>query len=443
MSSAPVYDRFPALRSRDFRLLWIGQSISVAGTQMQQAAILWHLHSLTGSAAALGLLGLWRLIAIATCSFAGGALADARDRRRILLVTQSLMGLTAVLLGLLTHYGRVTPAAIYILVASGAALAAFANPARQSLVPNLVPREHFTNAVSLTSISHQIAGIVGPTLAGMLIGYGNLAATYWANAASFLAVIGALLAIPSYPTQPNSEEQADRSLRAAFEGFRFIFRTPVLAWTMILDFVATFFSSASALLPIFAADILKVDARGYGALWAAESVGAMAAGWFMAMRPSVGRQGRTILWAVACYGGATIVFGASRWFWLTWVALCAVGASDTISTILRQTIRQLITPDYMRGRMTAANMVFVMGGPQLGNLEAGLVAELTSAPFSVITGGIGCIIAVGIVAKRSPELLAYSCDFRSDDAGSDSNAGTAAGPDEYDVCTPDSRAITQ
>jgi len=421
----PAYIRFPALRSRDFRLLWVGQTISVAGTQMQQAAILWHLHSLTGSAAALGMLGLSRLIAIAVCSFAGGALADTADRRRILIVTQSLMCLTAVILAGLTGAQRVTPPVIYGLVAAGSALASFANPARQALLPNLVPRENFTNAVSLTSISHQVAGIVGPTLAGILIGYGNLAATYWANALSFLAVIGALIAIPPYPIQTAGGERPDRSLRAAFDGFRFVFRTPVLAWTMVLDFLATFFSSASALLPIFAADILKVDARGYGALLAAESVGAMAAGGLMAMRPSARRQGRTILWAVLGYGVATVVFGLSRSFLLTWLALCAVGASDTVSTILRQTIRQLITPDRVRGRMTAVNMIFVMGGPQLGNLEAGLVAEWTSAPFSVVTGGIGCVIAVGFVAMRAPALRRYSADFGA--LASDRTSGAGHG----------------
>ncbi len=434
--------QFPALHSRDFRLLWIGQTISVAGTQMQQAAILWHVHSLTGSAAALGALGLYRLVAIAVCSFAGGALADAKDRRQILLMTQTLMCLTTVALATLTSFNRVTPAAIYALVAVGAAIASFANPARQSLVPNLVPREHFTNAVSLTSISHQVAGIVGPTMAGMLIGYGNLAWTYWANAASFLAVIGALLAIPAYPVTASGTTRADRSVRAALEGFRFVFRTPILAWTMILDFTATFFSSASALLPIFASEILKTDARGYGLLWAAESVGAMAAGSWMAIHPPARRQGRTILVAVLCYGIATVVFGLSRSFWLTCAALCVVGASDSISTILRHTIRQLITPDRVRGRMTAANMIFVMGGPQLGNAEAGFVAELTSAPFSVVSGGIGCVVAVGLVSALAPGLLAYSADFRG--SGPDRPTREGLGPDERESspCTPETRAIS-
>jgi len=376
---------------------------------MQNAAILWHLHSLTGSAAALGMLGLYRMVAIATCSFVGGAIADTADRRRVLIVTQTLMCLTAAALALLTATHRTTAATIYVVVALGATLASFANPARQALVPNLVPREHFGNAVSLTSISHQIAGIVGPTAAGILIGYGNLSATYWVNAASFTAVIGALVAMPPYPVDVGGEPPPDRSMRAALDGFRFVFRTPVLAWTMVLDFLATFFSSASALLPIFATQILRADARGYGALWAAESIGAMAAGGYMALRSPPRRQGLTILLAVACYGAATVLFGLSRWFWLTWLALCIVGGSDTVSTILRQTIRQLITPDRMRGRMTAVNMVFVMGGPQLGNLEAGVVADLTSAPFSVVTGGLGCILATAFIAARAGSLRRYEC----------------------------------
>ena len=433
MTAGPPPGPFPALRSRDFRMLWIGQSISVAGTQMQQAAILWHLHSLTGSAAALGMLGLYRLAAIAVCSFAGGTLADTRDRRSILLVTQTLMLAMAVTLALLTSSDRATPAAIYVLVAAGAALASFANPARQALVPNLVPREHFTNAVSLTSIAHQVAGIVGPTLAGMLIGYGNLAWAYW-------AVIGALIAIPPYPVVPTAAAGDDRSIRTAFEGFRFVFRTPILAWTMVLDFAATFFSSASALLPIFAADILQTDARGYGLLWAAESVGAVGAGAVMAVLPTSRRQGRTILLAVLCYGMATVVFGLSRSFWLTWLALCAVGASDTVSMILRHTIRQLITPDHVRGRMTATNMIFVQGGPQLGNAEAGFVAELTSAPFSVVSGGIGCILAVGVVAIKAPDLLKYSADFGEVTPGQSTAEGLACAHRETSPCTSQTRA---
>jgi hypothetical protein len=217
--------------------------------------------------------------------------------------------------------------------------------------------------------------------------------------------------MPPYPVDRRDECIPDRSVPAALEGFRFVFGTPVLAWTMVLDFLATFFSSASALLPIFATEILRLDARGYGALSAAESVGAIAAGAYLALRPLPRMHGRTILLAVLCYGTATIAFGLSRWFWLTWLALCIVGGSDAVSTILRHTMRQLVTPDRMRGRMTGVNMVFVMGGPQLGNLEAGLVANATSAPFSVVTGGIGCILATAIIAARAGSLRSYEADL--------------------------------
>jgi MFS family permease len=400
------------MRSRNFRLLWLGQGISGVGSMMQVWAINWQLYALTHHALALGLIGLFRVVPIVLFSLVGGTVADAWDRRRVMLATQTTLAMTAAALGLLTITHQMTAAHIYLLTVVGAAAMAFDNPARQALIPTLVPREDFASAIALNSIVFRTATIAGPMTAGLLIARGGLGDTYWINAASFLAVIAALIAMrlpagaPAGDAGPETEK-ARVSVSALTEGLRFVWRTPILVWTLSLDFLATFFSSANALLPIFARDILHVGARGYGVLAAAEAVGALGAGLLLSLGRPIARQGRAVLWAVVAYGLATVVFGASHLFWLSWLALAAVGVADSVSTVLRQTIRQLVTPDRLRGRMTSVNMIFFMGGPQLGELEAGLAATWLGAPWSVMAGGLGCLLTVALVAARAPLLRDY------------------------------------
>ena len=404
MSSETKDVPFIALQHRDFRLLWLGQLISQAGSAMQVLAINWHISVLTNyNPLALGLVGLSRFVPIIFFSLVGGALADARDRRKVMIVTQSAMAIFAAILGLLTDAGLQTVWPIYALNVLSAAAAAFDNPARQSLIPALVPREHLANALSLNSIMFDVATIVGPMLAGLLIGVRDVAIVYWLNAISFLAVIGALLIM--HPAQQEIKRTA--SVGSVLEGLRFVFRQPIVRSTMLLDFFATFFSSATQLLPIFAAQILQVGAGGYGLLTAAAAIGSLIAGSLMGFMTRIRRPGAVILWSVAIYGLATLMFGVSRSFVVSLLMLAATGASDTVSMILRQTIRQVVTPDELRGRMTSVNMIFFMGGPQLGEVEAGVVAALLGAPLSVITGGLGCLVAVAVTAWKVPTLRRF------------------------------------
>ena len=424
-ADAPLYARFPALRSRNYRLLWLGQGVSGVGSTMQVWAINWQLYALTHHALALGLIGLFRVVPIILFSLIGGTVADAWDRRKVMLATQTTLALVAAALGLLTVMHQMTAAHIYLLTVIGAAAMAFDNPARQALIPSLVPREDFASAIALNSIVFRTATIAGPMAAGLLIARGGLGDTYWINALSFMAVIAALLlmrmpAVASPPEAGPEPEKSRVSLEALTEGLRFVWQTPILVWTLSLDFLATFFSSANALLPIFARDILHAGARGYGVLAAAEAVGALGAGLALSLGRPIVRQGRVVLWAVVAYGLATVVFGASRLFWLSWLALAAVGVADSVSTVLRQTIRQLVTPDRLRGRMTSVNMIFFMGGPQLGELEAGLAATWLGSPWSVIAGGLGCLVTVALVAARAPLLR----DYRAPETG-DRKAGQA------------------
>lgn len=403
---------FTALRHRDFRLLWIGQLISVTGSQMQLAAINWHVFMLTRSPLALGGVGLVRVLPIVFCSLAGGVIADVLDRKRLMLASQGVMFISAVLLAVLTALGRDSLWAIYLLTAIASAAVAFDNPARQALLPTLVPAQDFPGAVSLGLVVFNSAIVVGPALAGQLLKVRGPALIYGVNAASFVAVIIALLMMRGGRRVETEGEVAEISFAALREGLRFVWRTPIIVQTMTLDFIATFFASATALLPIFAEEILKVGAGGFGWLAAAPGTGSVITGLLMARFGAPRKQGKIVLVSVAVFGAATVVFGLSRWFWLSLLMLAIVGASDTVSTVLRQTIRQMVTPNYLRGRMTSVNMIFFMGGPQLGELEAGLVASLFSsaavgARVSVVSGGLATILAAAVVAWRGRLLRGY------------------------------------
>ena len=405
---------FIALQHRNFRLLWTGQLISFSGSNMQTAAILWHVALLVEREhrpIALGMVGLVRLMPIVFFAIAGGTVADAADRRRVMFYTQATMCATAFTLALLTHLGLSHPWPIYSLAAVSAAANAFDNPARQSLIPMLVPREHLANAISLNAIIFQVASVAGPTAGGLVIATLGIEWVYAVNALTFICVIVALLMMRDLPSR-SARDAGDISVRAVREGLGFVFSSPIIRSTMLLDFFATFFSSATALLPIFAQDVLRVGAGGYGWLYAAPSVGAVLTSFVMVRSiERIERRGVVLIAAVCIYGLATILFGLSRSFWLTFLCLAVTGAADTVSMVLRNVIRQLGTPDHLRGRMVGINMVFVQGGPQLGELEAGAVGQLFGPRASVVTGGLGCLLATAWIAARTPALRRYRRSF--------------------------------
>jgi MFS family permease len=401
---------FAALRYRNFRLLWSGQLVSMAGSMMQNAAILWHVSLLVAPShrgVALGMVGLVRIVPIVVFSLISGVVADALDRRRLMLVTQTGMALCAVALAALEFSGVRLLWPVYMLAALSSVFGTFDGPARQSLTATLVPRDELPNAISLMTIMFQVASVVGPAVGGLVIATRGVAWCYAANALSFVCVIVAVLAMRDVPATP-AAERSPVSWAAAREGLSFVFRTPLIRSTMLLDFFATFFASATALLPMVATDLLHVGARGYGLLSAAPSVGAVVAGVVMApLANRIRRRGAVLLWAVVLYGLATVGFGLARDYLAAFFFLAATGATDTVSMVIRNVIRQLATPDTMRGRMTSVNMIFFMGGPQLGELEAGLVAQAFGVAASVVSGGIGCMLAVAWVASRTPVLRRY------------------------------------
>ena len=397
----------PALFHRRFRLLWLGMIISIAGTQMQTWALFWHIRDITDQPIALGGIGLARILPIIFFSLIGGAMADVVNRRRLLLVTQTAMALTALALAWLTIYGSIELWHIYLLTALQAVAVAFDSPSRQALVPNLVPARDLPNAFSMTSIAMQTGAIVGPALSGLVIAYWGQSTVYTINALSYMAVIIALMLMGPVAQRADPERRTSVSLASIREGIHFIINQPIILGTMLMDFFATFFSSANTLMPIVARDVLNVGAIQYGWLSAAQSVGAVLAALVVSQIERIRRQGVVFLSSVVVFGLATIVFGLARSFPVAMLTLMVVGAANSVSMIIRNTIRQLQTPDYIRGRMSGINQIFFMGGPQLGEVEAGVVAQIFSVPFAIITGGIGCLAAVAWISRRWPQLRAY------------------------------------
>lgn len=422
MSSPENTSRFAALQYRDFRLLWFGRLLSATGTQMQNIAISWQVFELlqgqlfeftafgrefawNASALGLGSLGLARAIPIAIFALIGGVLADSRDRRSLLIVTQSASAIFALTFTILTFSGLITIPLIYILSAGTAAAAAFTNPAQQSLVTNLVKEKHLANAISLNSILFQFGTIVGPGIAGFLIAQFDVGIIYLIDTISFGAVIVALLMMRYRGTGAISTKGF--GWQALVDGVKHTFGTKLIWSTMMLDFAATFFASARTMLPIIATDFLNVGVEGYGILATAQPVGALITGTILAWWNDIKRQGVLLLSAVVVYGLATALFGASTIFWLSYILFGLTGAADTVSMVIRGTLRQLLTPNELRGRMTSVNMVFFMGGPQLGELEAGLVAAAFGAPFAIITGGLATVFFTLVIAWRYPVLRNY------------------------------------
>ncbi|MBA4384561.1 MAG: MFS transporter, partial [Anaerolinea sp.] len=401
---------------RKFALLWAGLLISIAGTQMQIWSIYWHLRLLTDQPIAVSGVGIARLIPILLFALIGGLFADTFNRRAVMFVTQSFMLLCAFLLGWFTFLGNISIWTIYIISAISGIAVAFDSPSRQSLISNLVPREDLRSAFGLQSIASNTGAIIGPALSGLVIASLGLQWSYWINAFSFLAVIAALIMMGKVEKEAAPLEANEVRVKPKLDiagipvGIRFILKQPVILSSMLLDFFASFFSSANTLLPFVAQDILHVGAIGYGWLSAAQSVGSVTVAFILAQTNRIRRQGKLLLWGISLFGFATILFGISQNFVLTFGALILIGAGDAVSTVLRNTIRQLQTPDELRGRMISISQIFFAGGPRLGEVEAGLVAQAFGTPISIITGGIGCLISVVVVALKFPQLRKYNGD---------------------------------
>lgn len=402
--SSPVPDAsdpYGALRIRDFRLFLIGNVIATVGTQMQTVAIGWELYERTSSALALGGVGLAQFLPIALLTIPAGHVADRIDRRRLLMAAELLMVACGLGLALVSFTGASVVWVYALLLLTGTARA-FLSPAKDSLGPQLVPRELFANAATWRSSGFQLASVVGPALGGLLIGWlGRATMVYVVNAATALTYFVLLL-----PVRPRAFVRSTRgaTLHSILEGLRFVRDEKLLLATITLDLFAVLLGGAETLLPIFARDILHVGPRGLGWLLSAPPIGAFVMAFVLAHHGPLRRAGRALLLAVAGFGAATVAFGLSRSFALSLLMLALLGAFDNVSVVIRSTLVQVLTPDAMRGRIAAVNSLFVGTSNELGGFESGVVAAAIGPVGSVVLGGLGTLVVVIAIGATWPEI---------------------------------------
>jgi MFS family permease len=422
----PTSGRLAAFRYRDFRLFWISLFISNIGTWMQMTATNWLLYQLTNSPLQLGMNGLFRAIPSIALGVVSGTFADRYDRKRLMLVTQLILALITLGLGLLDHSGRVEAWQIYAFTFISATVGTFDGPARQALFPSLVPRAVLPNAVALNSLLWKGAALLGPTLGGIAISLLGTSGAFFANAASFMAVVVALLLMRT--TSPATEKRRN-FVHETRAGLSYILSQPVILALSVMEAASSVFGLDHAMLTILARDVFQVGAHGFGFLQSARGLGAVIGSTFfiaMGQRPA---QGRILLVSALLYGAGFAFFGLAPNFTLALILLAFVGVTDTIWSAARGTMIQLITPDRYRGRMMGIFQLSNRGLHPLGQMETGLVVPLVGAREATFLGGIFISLVTLITAWKVPELHRFRWDHLSHRAA---DGGAQAGDQELD-----------
>jgi MFS family permease len=429
-----AHDPYAAFRFGDFALFTAGNLLSITGRLMLAVAVEWEIYARTHSATALGLVGLAIAVPVVTLSLPAGHLADRISRKHIILVTQVLSALTSLALALVSwkhllippiaplrvgnralaavagiferhqstfHFDDASVPLIYLLLFIGASARTFGWAARSSFFPTLVPRDAFANAVTWNNSVFQIGSVVGPALSGLLVAYIGFPFVYLLDALCAFAFF--LLVFPIRRSKQVRDRCEANTWKSLIAGLRFVFGRKVILATITLDLFAVLLGGATALMPIFADQILHVGPVGLGWMRAMPAIGAFATALAVAHLPPMKHAGKTLLWCVSGFGIATILFGLSNVFWLSLGLLCLVGAFDSVSVIIRGSIVQLVTPDEMRGRVSSVNNIFIGTSNEFGAFESGLSAALFGPVVSVVAGGIGTILVVLGVALRWPE----------------------------------------
>ncbi len=409
-----AHDPYAAFGARDFRLYMIASLLVQVGTGAQSVAIGWEIYRRTDNALALGLTGLIQAVPMMLLTLPGGWLADIVSRR--ILIAISMVGSASASVGLaLTSLHQAPVSAMYLMLLLDATFIAIARPARVAILPLLVPREAFENATSWRISVQQISAVAGPAAGGFLAAV-STPLVYFAAAGTMVVFILFLALL-----RARQEKRAERalSLKAVMMGVRFAWQQRLLLTTISLDLFAVLLGGAVYLLPVYARDILAVGERGLGWLRGAPALGSLGMAILLAHLRPMRRAGRNLLLAVAGFGFATIVFGFSKSFWLSWAMLFLTGLFDNVSVVVRHTLQQLLTPDEMRGRVSAVTSIFIGSSNELGGFESGLVARLFSPVVSVVSGGIGTLCVVALTALASPSLRRF---------GSMASLRTAASP---------------
>jgi MFS family permease len=404
LDEAERHDPYAALRVRDFAFFLSGNVLSVIGMQMQSVAVGWEIYRRTGSAMALGWVGFAQVLPVLLLALPAGHVADRVSRKHILMVC---MGMLAVVSGGLAFLSATHGPlwAMYACLVLFGVTRAFQQPAKSALVPLIVPRERFANAVTWSTGGFHLASIVGPALAGGMIALTGREMHVYLLDASFAICFLVLLWSIRTPLQEKTD--SGLSLEALGVGLRFVYQTKVMFAALTLDMFGVLLGGSTALLPIYAKDILRVDATGFGWMRAMPAIGALLMSFALAHLPPIQKAGRVLLVSVSGFGAATIVFGVSRSYALSLAALFLIGALDNISVVIRHTVVQLLTPDKMRGRVSAVNSMFIGASNELGGFESGLVAHWLGATFSVVSGGVGTLVVVSVVAILFPQLRRY------------------------------------
>jgi MFS family permease len=395
-------DTTPLRLDRDYRWLWSGQVVNGIGNQITRVALPYQVYVLTGSTLAIAALTLFQLVPILLFALGAGSLADAVDRRRLLLATQAGLAACSLALVLLAQSGSPPVLALFVVAFFAAGLSAVDQPARSSAIPRLVPSERLASAIALNQLNFQLASIVGPAVGGILIATVGLAGAYSVDLLSFIASFAALLAIKPLPPLGAVTRPGMAAIR---EGLAFTRRRRAILGTFVIDLNAMIFGMPTSLFPVLALDVFGTGPAGLGLMAAAPAAGAFVGALFSGGVRTVRRVGRAILASVVVWGLAITAFGlVTVSFPLALLCLAVAGAADVFSAVFRSTLVQLETPDELRGRVMSIHILVVTSGPRLGDIEAALVAALTTPQFAVVSGGVLCVLGVGVVARRIPEL---------------------------------------
>jgi hypothetical protein len=402
---APLRDSVP------YRALWIGQFVSLIGTQMRLVAVPFQVYTITGSTVAVGFVGLVEVVPLIALSIVGGSVADTFDRRKVMFIATLGLMLDSIALAVLTFRGDPALWSIYALTALGSAFEAIDRPPRAAIIPELIPEPQVPAALALRQVSFQVTHIAGPAAGGLVIAaFGGPGWVYAADAATFVAVLIALRWIPRQAPRTGSGMDAEGRLSARLikEGVSFSLRSPLISSIFVIDLIAMIFGMPRAVFPQLADETFGLGAAGLGMLYAAPSVGALigalTTGWVKHVR----RQGIAVVVAVAVWGAAIAAAGLSLFsLLLTLMFLAIAGAADVVSAVFRGTMLLEATPVNLRGRVQALNLMVVSGGPRIGDLEAGLVAGAIGAGPSVVVGGLACLVGTGVVATRVKQLRDY------------------------------------
>jgi MFS family permease len=401
MAPRDSVDPIASLRHRGYLFFLLGSLLSNIGNQMRFVAVGWEVWERTHSKLSLGYVGLVLALPVLLFALPAGAAADRYSRRALVMIGQ--FGLAICGLGLV--WASLTQAPlplVYMLLFGTGTFRAIGWPASAAIVTGMVPEKVFPNAAMWRSVAFHFAATAGPLAGGFLLALWNPAAVYALDAASSFIMVGCLLFIHPKPHKRSTES---KSLHAFMQGIRYLRRQPILISTMTLDMIAVLFGGAVAMLPVYASDVLHVGAVGFGWMRAMPSIGAMCMGLVLATRPPMRRGGYALLAAVIAFGIATIVFGVSRSFPLSLAALFTLGAADNISVVIRATVLQLLTPDSMRGRVTAVSVIFIGTSNEIGEFESGVAAEYLGLIPSVVFGGVMTLVTVVVTAFIWPELV--------------------------------------